>query len=93
MELRYLLAYTVWNYELSYAPGEEGRRMEEESVDLVILKAGSWMLCLRRGRGWVCDLFLCAERGHRVRSWMSDTFLAGRFHSKKACVLPFSHKT
>ena len=40
MELRYLLAYTVWNYEFSYAPGENGRRMEEESVDLVILKAG-----------------------------------------------------
>lgn len=40
MELRYLLAYTVWNYEFGYAPGESGRRMIEESVDLVILKAG-----------------------------------------------------
>ncbi|KAE9379978.1 cytochrome P450 [Stipitochalara longipes BDJ] len=40
MELRYLLAYTVWNYKFAYAPGENGRRMEEESVDLVILKAG-----------------------------------------------------
>jgi len=40
MELRYLLAYTVWSYEFSYAPAENGRRMEEESVELVILKAG-----------------------------------------------------
>jgi cytochrome P450 family 628 len=40
MELRYLLAYTVWNYEFAYAPGEDGRSMEEESVDLVILKPG-----------------------------------------------------
>ncbi|PMD33323.1 cytochrome P450 [Hyaloscypha variabilis F] len=40
MELRYLLAYTVWNYEFAYAPGENGRRMEEESLDLVIMKAG-----------------------------------------------------
>lgn len=40
MELRFLLAYTVWNYEFAYAPGETGRRMEEESVDLVILSAG-----------------------------------------------------
>ena len=40
MELRYLLAYAVWNYEFTYAPGETGRRMDEESVDLVILKAG-----------------------------------------------------
>jgi cytochrome P450 family 628 len=40
MELRYLLAYTVWNYKFEYAPSEIGRRMEEESVDLVILKAG-----------------------------------------------------
>ena len=40
MELRFLLAYTVWNYKFAYAPGETGRRMEEESVDLVILSAG-----------------------------------------------------
>jgi cytochrome P450 family 628 len=40
MELRYLLAYTVWNYKFAYAPGESGRRMDKESVDLVILKAG-----------------------------------------------------
>jgi hypothetical protein len=40
MELRYLLAYTVWNYEFTYALGENGRRMDEESMDLVILKAG-----------------------------------------------------
>jgi cytochrome P450 family 628 len=40
MELRYMLAYTVWNYKFAYASGESGRRMDEESVDLVILKAG-----------------------------------------------------
>jgi len=40
MELRYLLACTVWNYEFAYSAGETGRRMDEESVDLVILKAG-----------------------------------------------------
>jgi hypothetical protein len=40
MELRYLLAYTVWNYDFTYAPGETGRRMDEESMDFVILKAG-----------------------------------------------------
>lgn len=40
MEVRFLLAYIIWENEISYAPGEDGRRMREESVDLVILKAG-----------------------------------------------------
>jgi cytochrome P450 family 628 len=52
MELRYLLAYTVWNYEFAYAPGETGRRMDEESVDLVILKAGKLdVVFTKRERG------------------------------------------
>jgi len=51
MELRYLLAYTVWNYKFAYAPGEGGDRMDEESVDLVILKAGKLdVVFKKRGR-------------------------------------------
>jgi hypothetical protein len=51
MELRYLLTYIVWNYEFRYAPGETGRSMDEESVDLVILKAGKLdVVFTKRGR-------------------------------------------
>jgi tryprostatin B 6-hydroxylase len=51
MELRYLLAYTVWNYEFAYAPGENGRRIEEESLDLVIMKAGKLDVVFKKREG------------------------------------------
>jgi hypothetical protein len=50
------------------------------------------MLFLLRGGERACELFLCARSGgHCVRS--GRCFLVGEFHSKKVCVLSFSHKT
>lgn len=52
MELRYILAYTVWNYKFSFAPDEDGRRISEDAMDLLILKAGKLDLTFtKRGRG------------------------------------------
>lgn len=38
-ELRILFAHTVWNYDLKFAPGETGKRIEDESKDFIIMKA------------------------------------------------------
>lgn len=38
-ELRILFSHTVWNYDLKFAPGETGKRIEDESKDYIIMKA------------------------------------------------------
>lgn len=39
MELRMILAETVWNYDFEFAPGEDGSTIQNESIDMIILRA------------------------------------------------------
>lgn len=38
--LRFTIAYTVWNYDFKFAPGEDGTSIHREMVNQAILKAG-----------------------------------------------------
>jgi cytochrome P450 family 628 len=48
LEARMVLAHTVWNYEMEFAPGENGSRIINETIDIVILKAGQLDLVFRK---------------------------------------------
>lgn len=48
MELRMVLANTVWNYDFEFAPNEDGRTIETETLDLIILKAARLDLVFRK---------------------------------------------
>jgi cytochrome P450 len=48
MELRMIIASTVWNYDFEFAPGEDGSTIENETLDLVILKAAKLNLVFRK---------------------------------------------
>lgn len=48
MELRIIIASTVWNYDFQFAPGEDGSTIENETLDLVILKPGKLDLVFRK---------------------------------------------
>ena len=48
MELRMVLAETVWNYEFHFAPGETGSTIENESLDLGIYKAAPLNLVFKK---------------------------------------------
>lgn len=38
--LRLTLAYTLWNYDFQFAPGEDGKVFEEETKFQLIIKPG-----------------------------------------------------
>ncbi|GKT83933.1 cytochrome P450 [Colletotrichum tofieldiae] len=38
--LRLAIAYTLWNFDFSFAPGEDGRAFEEEAKFQLIIKPG-----------------------------------------------------
>ncbi|KAH8821374.1 cytochrome P450 [Xylogone sp. PMI_703] len=48
MELRMVLAETIWNYDVCFAPGEDGRGIEEKSMDLVINKPAPLFLSFKK---------------------------------------------
>lgn len=47
MEMRLVIAETVWNFDISFAPGEDGRQIEENSLDLVIDKPAPLFLSFK----------------------------------------------
>lgn len=55
MELRMVLAETVWNYEFQFAPGEDGHIIENETMDLVILKAAPLHLVFKKRTSEECQ--------------------------------------
>lgn len=48
MELRMILSSTVWNYDFEFAPGEDGSTIENDTLDLVILKAAKLDLVFKK---------------------------------------------
>lgn len=40
MELRMYVAYTIWNYDFEFAPGEDGTAIVRELKDHIIMRAG-----------------------------------------------------
>jgi len=48
MELSIVLASTVWNYDFELGPHEEGSTIENETHDLIILKAAKLDLVCRK---------------------------------------------
>lgn len=48
MELRIVITSTVWNYDFEFAPGEDGSTIENETLDLVILKAAKLDLVFKK---------------------------------------------
>ena len=48
MELRMVIASTVWRYSVSFAPGEDGSTIEKETLDLMFLKAGKLELVFEK---------------------------------------------
>jgi hypothetical protein len=38
--LRFTIAYTVWNYDFKFAPGEDGTSIHRDMINQAILKAG-----------------------------------------------------
>lgn len=38
--VRFVLAYTVWNYDFEFAPGEDGVAIHRDAVNQLIIKAG-----------------------------------------------------
>jgi hypothetical protein len=53
--LRLVLAYTIWHYDLGFAPGETGVDIYAKAVNQLILKAGPPYCLLRNGMGsrWI----------------------------------------
>lgn len=49
MVLRFVAAYTVWNYDFKFAPGEDGTAIHRELRDQGIIKAGN-LECVFRAR-------------------------------------------
>jgi tryprostatin B 6-hydroxylase len=47
--LRFTIAYTVWNYDFQFAPGEDGTAIHQDAVNQLILKAGK-LECVFRQR-------------------------------------------
>ncbi|KAL6898691.1 cytochrome P450 [Trichoderma evansii] len=39
--LRFTIAYTVWNYDFKFAPGEDGTSIHRDMINQAILKAGA----------------------------------------------------
>jgi cytochrome P450 len=48
MELRMVLASTVWNYDFEFAPYEDGSAIENKTLDLIILKAAKLDLVFQK---------------------------------------------
>lgn len=48
MELRMILSSTVWNYDFEFAPGEDGSTIENDTLDLAILKAAKLDLVFKK---------------------------------------------
>lgn len=44
MEMRLVIAYTLWNYDFKLAPGESDKGMFDNTTDLLILKPGKFHL-------------------------------------------------
>ena len=40
MLLRIIAAYTLWNFEFEFAPGEDGTALTRDLVNQIILKTG-----------------------------------------------------
>jgi cytochrome P450 len=48
MELRMIITSTVWNYDFEFAPDEDGSTIENETLDLIILKVAKLDLVFRK---------------------------------------------
>jgi cytochrome P450 family 628 len=48
MELRMVISSTIWNYDFEFAPSEDGSTIENDTLDLVILKAGKLDLVFKK---------------------------------------------
>jgi cytochrome P450 family 628 len=50
MELRMFIAYSLWNYDFDFAPGEDGTGIERELKDHIIMRAGPLHLKFKKLR-------------------------------------------
>lgn len=48
MEVRLVIAHTVYRYKLSFAPGEDGSSMEADAIDISLMRPGRCDLCFQK---------------------------------------------
>ena len=51
MEMRLVIALTLWKYDFALAPGEDGKGIFDDTLDLMILKPGKLNLVFTKRRG------------------------------------------
>ena len=50
MEIRAVVAQLLMDFDVAFAPGEDGRRMETETRDYVVMQCGSMQLSFKSRR-------------------------------------------